>query len=43
MDTAGVHNTPKILIKITRMTLDESLTVTHNNTIGPKSPQHEGA
>ncbi len=37
-NTAGAGDTPKILIKITGMTLDESLTVTHNKTIGLQSP-----
>jgi hypothetical protein len=40
---AVVDDTPKILRKITSMTLDESLTVTHNKTIGRAVPQHEVA
>jgi hypothetical protein len=41
--TAVVDDTPKILRKITGITLDESLTVTHNKTIGRVVPQHEVA
>jgi hypothetical protein len=40
---AVVGDTPKILRKITGVTLDESLTMTHNKTIGRVIPQHEVA
>lgn len=36
-------DTPKILIKTTSATLDESLTMTHNKTIKLESPQDKGA